>query len=175
MSTRYSDHRKRPPPIFVPPLPYARPVLVTNPIQTSDGATSQQQQQQLQQLQHDARSATFSARQGAWSHGSSPMVSPPEQKASRRPRSSSQSRPAGFEHSQPRVSLRKSDSASTKTNQFSIGRSKHSQHSGRSVATMQDQLDVLDDSTSRGHIEARKEQKWFKISGQLPPTPFAGE
>ena len=171
MSSEYADQRKRPPPIIIPPLPYPRPAPVPDPIKTTCGGTHQQPKQQ----QHDARNVATVMRQGLRSRGGSPSTSPLEEEASRRGSSRSKSR-ATFSDlkDQARVSLRKSDYGSTVTSQSSTTQSKHSRHSGRSAATMLHQLEVPDQSTNRGQMEARNEHKWFKMTGQLPPTPAMG-
>lgn len=75
-------------------------------------------------------------------------------------------------------SPRKSDghSSSTTSRHGSTALSRHSNRSYRSAASSRPGTsDGDDEKTARGQIESRTERKFFKMMGQIPPTPTSGE
>ncbi|EUC48151.1 hypothetical protein COCMIDRAFT_88146 [Bipolaris oryzae ATCC 44560] len=56
----------------------------------------------------------------------------------------------------------------------STSRSKQSGRSQQSAMTAQAQLEALDQKTARSEIESRSERNFFKMTGQIPPTPTTG-
>ena len=173
MSSHYDDQKKRPPPINIPPLPLPRPVEAPN--------TAQVKRDRQQQL--DGRNASNSTQAEGRSAGSTPLTSPLEQDGSYLPRSQSQTSKSGVSvkatfsnlMDQARVSpLRSEHSFTINSHPGSTTRSRHSGRSYHSAAGAQAQLEALDEKTSRGQIESRNEQRLFKMTGQLPPTPTIG-
>ncbi|KAJ6196103.1 hypothetical protein J3E72DRAFT_220900, partial [Bipolaris maydis] len=70
----------------------------------------------------------------------------------------------------------KSDRGSTSgSRRGSTSRSKQSGRSQQSATAAQAQLEALDQKTARGEIESRSERNFFKMTGQIPPTPTTGE
>jgi hypothetical protein len=171
MSNPFDDHKKRPPPILIPPLPRHKPVTYASRSQTE---SHEQQQQQ----QHVTRNASSSTQRGPRS-ASSPLTSPLEHDASRYPlphsgsqksRASAMSNLTGLME-QARASPHKSEQAASSTT-----RSKQSVRSHHSAKSSQVQHEIVevDERTSRAKIESRVEENLFKMTGQVPPTPIAG-
>jgi hypothetical protein len=171
MSDPFDDHKKRPPPILIPPVP--QQTAATHIMRTK----TSEHEQPLQQPA-TMRNAPSSTQQGPHS-ASPPLTSPLEHDVSRYPlpKSGSQrSRTAAMTNltglmQQARSSPQKSDQGIRSTTQ-----SKHSALSRQSANSVYAQLDTpeRDERTSRGKIEARTEMHMFKMSGQVPPTPIAG-
>jgi hypothetical protein len=57
----------------------------------------------------------------------------------------------------------------------STTRSRQSGRSQQSAAVAQAQLEAFDEKTARSEIESRSERNFFKMTGQIPPTPTTGE
>jgi hypothetical protein len=172
MASTDTDQKKRPPPLHIPPLPLAQRAPVTKPNRSY----------QTQQQQWGTRDASNSTQQGPRSAGITPLTSPLEHDGPRPPHTgSSKSRTsamATLSHlvDQARSSPRKSEQGSTVNSQRgSTTRSRHSEHSHKSAAAAQAQLEALDEKTSRGRIESRSERNFFKMTGQVPPTPTTGK
>lgn len=164
MSNPLEDHKKRPPPIQIPPLPQRVPVVYAS--RTSLGE---------QQQQPAPRNASSSTQQGPRSV-SSPLTLPVDHVIPPFPASGSQkSRTSALNtlHSlmdEARGSPRKSEHGSVVTR--STTRSRRSARSRTSAQSGQSQDD---ERTSRGKMEARTEQSLFKLTGQVPPTPVMSE
>jgi hypothetical protein len=171
MSKPFDDHKKRPPPIFVPPLTRHKPVTYAPRAQVGG-------YEQLQQQQPVTRNASSSTQRGTRS-ASSPLTSPLEHDASRYPlpnsgsqksRASAMSNLTGLME-QARASPHKSEQAAnstTRSNQSARG------HYSAKSPQVQCEMVEVDERTSRAKIESRVERSLFKIAGQVPPTPIAG-
>jgi hypothetical protein len=169
MSSPFDDHKKRPPPIFIPPLARHKPVSYA----------SQTQAESHEQHQQSVRKNASSSTQRSPRSVSSPLTSPLEHDASRYPlpnsgsqksRTSAMSNLTGLME-QARASPHKSEQGANSTT-----RSKQSARGRRSAKSGQVQPGVVevDERTSRARIESRVEKSLFKMTGQVPPTPIAG-
>jgi hypothetical protein len=150
MSYRFTEEKKRPPPIKLPLPPLPRP----------PPATDQQRQQ------------------GQRSANTTPLISPVESRPPASGSGRSRTAMATFTNliDQARVSSpRKSDHESWGGS--NVGSTARSRQSGRSqdAAAAQAQLEALDEETARGKMEARAEENLFKMTGQIPPTSTIGE
>ncbi|CAO2651519.1 Nn.00g040890.m01.CDS01 [Neocucurbitaria sp. VM-36] len=155
MPSQYDDQKKRPSPISIPPLPLPRPVQDPNTAQIKRGG-----QQQL-----NARDSSNSTQTESRSAGSTSLASPLEQDAPYLPRPQSQPN---------KSSISVKATFSNLMDQARVSPRRHSGRSHHSAASAQAQLEALDEKTSRGQIESRNEQRLFKMTGQLPPTPTIG-
>ncbi|KAH7408487.1 hypothetical protein DE146DRAFT_376019 [Phaeosphaeria sp. MPI-PUGE-AT-0046c] len=167
MSNQSEDHKKRPPPIQIPPLPQRVPAVHASRVSLGE------------QQQPAPRNASSSTQQGLRSV-SSPLTSPLEHAIPPLPASGSQkSRTSAINalHNlidEARSSPRKSDHGSVVTR--STTRSRRSARSRTSAQSGQALVEAQDDNrTSRGKMEARTEKNLFKMTGQVPPTPIASE
>jgi hypothetical protein len=171
MSDPLDNAKRRPPPITVPPLQYTPAINASQP----KNVKHSQQQEEQQKVARNASSSTQQDPRPA----SSELTSSPDHDGARLPNSSSQrSRASAITTltsmmEQARASPRKSETGSTVIK--STTRSKHSVRSHHSANSAQAQLEALgnDERTSRAKIEARTEQNFFKMTGQIPPTPIA--
>jgi len=180
MADPFDDQKRRPPPIRIPPQSRHAPVAQpAHPPRTS----SRQQHQQQQRHQHgENRNASSSTQQGARSV-TSPLTSPLEHDGSHLPfpqSGSQKSRTSAINAlsaliEESRASPCKSNQGSTVGR--STNRSRYSDRSHHNAAATQAQLETLDGDarTSRAKIEARREPNLFKMTGQVPPTPFLSE
>ncbi|KZM23871.1 uncharacterized protein EKO05_0011468 [Ascochyta rabiei] len=179
MSAPTFDHKKRPPPIAIPPLLPSRPVPGPNAFANAPSHTKGS----TQYLQRLASSPT---QQAACSETTTPLTSPLEPDESRLAIPNSGSQTSKHRSSamttltslmeQARGSPRKSDCGSVPSRHGSTARSKQSEYSHRSATIAQAQLEALDEdgTTTRSQIESRTEKKLFKMTGQIPPTPTTG-
>ncbi|KAF1917397.1 hypothetical protein BDU57DRAFT_163648 [Ampelomyces quisqualis] len=167
MPDPFDDQKKRPPPIYIPPL------LRDNPAAHAHRPSIGRQQDSQSRYQTAPRNASSSTQRGLRSV-SSPLTLSLEHDGSQLPKSGSQkSRTSAIAAlngllDQARGSPRKSDTSSTT-------RSKQSAPShlgGQSAQAHPDTL-VNDEWTSRAKIESRSERNLFKMTGQIPPTPIA--
>lgn len=174
MTDPFTDQKRRPPPIRIPPIPGHMPVPQNA---HPPRAISHQSHQQQPQLPRETRNASSSTQQGQRS-ATTPLTSPLEENPPRLPQSGSQkSRTSAMTTlttlmEQARASPRKSDQGSTTAK--STTRSRHSERSHHSTVAAQAQLEALeeDERTTRGKIESRTEMNLFKMTGQVPPTPI---
>lgn len=179
MSTPTSDHKRRPPPIAIPPLPTSRPVPGPNVFGNAPSHTKGS-------CQHPQRFGSSSTQQAVRSGTTTPLTSPLELDESRLAVPNSGSQASKHRSSamttlsnlmdQARGSPRKSDCGSVPSRHGSTARSRQSERSHRSATAAQAQLEALgeDETTTRSQIESRTEKKLFKMTGQIPPTPTTG-
>ncbi|KAF9691498.1 hypothetical protein EKO04_010276 [Ascochyta lentis] len=179
MSAPTFDHRKRPPPIAIPPLLPSRPVPGPNAFANAPSYTKGS-------AQHSQHFAPSSTQQAVRSGTSTPLTSPLELDESRLAIPNSGSQASKHRSSamttlsslmdQARGSPRKSDCGSVPSQHGSTARSRQSEYSHRSATAAQAQLEALDEdeTTTRSQIESRTEKKLFKMTGQIPPTPTTG-
>lgn len=157
MSSNHGDQKKRPQPVNIPPLPLPPPA----PIPTSIQPGRRGPQQQYRHQQNDARNA----------NGDTLLTSPLEQDSSHFARSQPQSGKSYDSSMTGTSNLANPTRVSSRRSDYS---SRHSERSQHSSAAAQAQWDSFDVKTTRGQIESRNEQKLFKMTGQLPPTPTTG-
>lgn len=174
-----SDPKKRPPPIAIPEWPPSR----ATPAHTASGNPSFYTKGSGQ---HPQRLTSSSTQQALCSGVTTPLTSPlePDEVRLAVPKSSSQAsrhRSSAMTTlsglmDQARTSPRKTDCGSLPSRHGSTTRSRQSERSHRSAVAAQAQLEALDEdeTTTRSQIESRTEQKLFKLTGQIPPTPATG-
>ncbi|KAH6625775.1 hypothetical protein C7974DRAFT_456076 [Boeremia exigua] len=171
------DYKKRPPPIAIPQWP---------PVAHGQNAFPNAPLQGKGSNQHPQRFASSSTQQAARSGTTTPLTSPLElgefgfavpksgSQASKH-RASAMTTLSGL-MGQARTSPRKPDHGSVPSRHGSTTRSRQSERSHRSAIEAQAQLEIFDqdETTSRSQIESRTENKLFKMTGQIPPTPTTG-
>ena len=177
MSIHDGSQRKRPPPIEIPSLPGARSATVPNSTQMNYSTPHRRKQQdQRQQQQYDMKTTSASRSNGSRRHGSSPLKSPLDRKTSHlfTPQFQTSQNEATISDPMDKahVSTHISDYGSTAKRQLPTSR--NPDENNRSATAMSDRVEVRDEQTGRAKIEARNEQKWFKTTGQPPPTPCTG-
>jgi hypothetical protein len=180
MSAPTAHHRKRPPPIAIPPLPPSR--LVSGP-----NASANAPPRARGTGEHSQRFTSSSTQQAMRSRTTTPLTSPLEPDESRLAVPGSGSQASKHRASamttlsnlmdQARGSPHKSECGSVPSRRGSTVRSRQSERSHRSATTAQAQLEALgeDESTTRSLIESRSERQLFKMAGQIPPTPTTGK
>ena len=173
MSFRFSEEEERPPslPPYLPTLPQqlSRPRPDVRPVSQ-------------QKPQRHARNRSNSVRQEQYLADATSMTTPMDLAGTRTQhlapgRSRNAMATLNNLMEQARVSSPiKSDRGSTaESRRGSTSRSKQSGRSQQSAMTAQAQLEALDQKTARSEIESRSERNFFKMSGQIPPTPTTGE
>ncbi|KAL6704214.1 hypothetical protein ACN47E_008471 [Coniothyrium glycines] len=178
MATQDNEHRRRPPPINIPPLPLPQAAPTAD---TSATVSQPWQNTRSQPHRRSVKDAPNTTQQGPRSSGNTPLTSPLEQGISRPPHTgSSKSRTSAMttlsslvDHA--RTSPRKSESSTAANSQRgSTAQSRYSSRTQHNTTTTQAQLEVFEEKTSRGRIESRSERNFFKLTGQVPPTPTDG-
>ncbi len=180
MSSRDENQRKRPPPISIPALPGSRKVTESKsrPSQANHGGPQQRQQpDQRQQQQYEAKIASATLSQSSWPPVTSPLKSPLDRNVPGVSTSQSEVSNNGTTHSDPvdkaRVPSQRSKYGSTGKRQRQPPR--YSDPSKRSEPAISDQVGRRAEKTGRAKIEAKKELKLFKMTGQIPSTPPPGK
>ncbi|KAF2180692.1 hypothetical protein K469DRAFT_753087 [Zopfia rhizophila CBS 207.26] len=163
--------KKRPPPIQVPQeLPPTLPRVQPGPNAFAIMAKAQGQEMERQREGGDERRSTNQTPVTSPVHGTRPESHLPRSDFKARKHESNMTTMTQLiEHSRAK-SPRKSDghASSTTSRHGSSTRSRRSQRSRQGGASSYKEDD---ERTLRGHIESRTEKKFFKMMGQIPPTP----